>query len=125
MSRKSGAENTTTIFLQTSGQEHNQRVALPIEGPQGLEQLMSSKDSGKFLLPSEFYVVSREDNMRNLVDRNIRTIRDVFEEDPNKILVSVQIEEDQIDHLENGLTGRSRRLIPLLLLAELVKKINS
>jgi len=86
---------------------------------------MSSKDSGKFLLPSEFYVVSREDHMRNLVDRNIRTIRDVFEEDPNKILVSVQIEEDQIDHLEKGLTGRSRRLIPLPLLAELVKKINS
>lgn len=86
---------------------------------------MTDDKSGKFLLPTEFYVVSREDTMHALVERNISTVKEVFEKDPGKILVSVQIEEDQIEHLAKGLTGRSRRLIPLPLLAELIQKLNS
>lgn len=64
-----------------------------------------------------------DDGYKGLVHRNIDHITQIFEEDPSKILVSVQIEEDQIEHLKSGLHGRSRRLIPLPVLARLLKKL--
>ena len=72
--------------------------------------------------PPELIVV-RSDAFGALVDRNVQTVQGVFEEDPGRILVSVQIEEDQIDHLSKGLSGRSRRLIPLPVFAKLVAKL--
>jgi hypothetical protein len=86
---------------------------------------MTKKKVKKLAPVAPEYIVQRDDAFRALVERNVKTINDVFTEDPNKILVSVQIEEDQIDHLAQGLTGRSRRLIPLPLFAELIRKLNS
>lgn len=64
-----------------------------------------------------------DEGYKGLVRRNIDHITQIFEEDPSKILVSVQIEEDQVEHLKSGLQGRSRRLIPLPVLARLLKKL--
>lgn len=55
-----------------------------------------------------------------LVRRNVTEVRRQFDEDPSKVLVSVQLETEQIDHLGSGLNKRHRRLIPLTLLAEMV-----
>lgn len=64
-----------------------------------------------------------DEGYKGLVRRNIDHVTRVFEEDPSKILVSVQIEADQVEHLQSGLQGRSRRLIPLPVLARLLKKM--
>jgi len=64
-----------------------------------------------------------DDGYKGLVRRNIDDVTQVFEEDPSKILVSIQIEDDQVEHLRTGLQGRSRRLIPLPVLARLLKKM--
>jgi hypothetical protein len=60
-----------------------------------------------------------------IVTRNEEVIRTQFEDDPSKILVAVQLEEDQIEHLNSGLMKRSRRLVPLPLLAELIARLNA
>lgn len=57
---------------------------------------------------------------QQLIDRNVKAIREQIQDDPTKVLVSVQLENDQIDHLVNGLTKRSRRLIPLTVLVRLI-----
>jgi glycerol-3-phosphate cytidylyltransferase-like family protein len=64
-----------------------------------------------------------EENFRVLIARNVKVVKEVFEENPENVLVSVQLEEDQIDHLARGLTGRSRRLIPITVFAELLRKL--
>lgn len=64
-------------------------------------------------------------NYDGIVGRNIRDVEKQFEEDPSKILVSVQLEDEQIEHLNSGLRKRSRRLIPLTTLASFLKKLNS
>lgn len=78
----------------------------------------------KVELPPELIVVKTE-SFDKLVARNVETVTQVFEEDPNRVLVSIQIEEDQIDHLSKGLSGRSRRLVPLPFFAKLIQKLNS
>lgn len=60
-----------------------------------------------------------------IVGRNIQDIELQFQEDPSKILVSVQLEDEQIAHLNSGLTKRHRRLVPLTTLAEFIKQLNS
>lgn len=60
-----------------------------------------------------------------IVTRNEEALRAQFEEDPSKILVAVQLEDDQIEHLNSGLMKRSRRLVPLPLLAELIARLNA
>jgi hypothetical protein len=65
------------------------------------------------------------DSFDLIVGRNETVIRDQFEADPSKILVAVQLEDDQIEHLNSGLMKRSRRLVPLPLLAELIARYNS
>jgi len=66
-----------------------------------------------------------ETTFKSLIDRNTAAVQEAFNENPEQILVSVQLEEDQIDHLSKGLMGRSRRLIPLTLLAKFIKELNS
>lgn len=59
-------------------------------------------------------------------NRNIELVREQFEKDPSKILVSVQLEDDQIRHVESGFTQHvRRRFIPLTVLAELIEEYNS
>ena len=60
-----------------------------------------------------------------LVTRNEKDVYTSFKEDPNKILVSVQINDEQKEHLTSGLNRRSRRLIPLPLLAKMIKEYNA
>lgn len=48
-----------------------------------------------------------------LIGRNVRAVVETFNKDPYKILVSVQLANEQVEHLTSGLTRRSRRLIPL------------
>lgn len=83
---------------------------------------MSQKTKPKMDLPAELIIV-KSDTFDKLIDRNVKTVSDVFSDDPAKVLVSVQIEEDQIEHLAKGLSGRSRRLIPLPVLAKLLQKL--
>jgi len=64
-------------------------------------------------------------NYEGIVGRNVRDVGKQFEEDPSKILVSVQLEDEQIEHLNSGLRKRSRRLIPITTLAAFIKKLNS
>lgn len=64
-----------------------------------------------------------EPKLGALVDRNTEVITKLFDEDPSKILVAVQTEEDQIAYLQSGLTKRSRRLIPLTVFARLVSEL--
>lgn len=76
--------------------------------------------------------ISLEDNAKDmfsrrvdqLVDRNTEDVWAQFLEDPEAILVSVQIEEEQEEHLRSGLTMRSRRLIPITLLAKMLKDLS-
>ncbi len=63
--------------------------------------------------------------VRVLVERNVRDVMDQFQKDPRTILVSVQIEEEQTAHLQSGLTKRSRRLIPITLLAKMLTDLSS
>lgn len=59
-------------------------------------------------------------------NRNIGLVQEQFSKDPNKILVSVQLEDDQIKHVASGFTQHvRRRFIPLTVLAELIKELNS
>jgi len=58
-----------------------------------------------------------------LVARNEVDVYEAFKENPNSILVLVQMEEEQKDHLNSGLNKRSRRLIPITLLAKMLKEI--
>ena len=57
-----------------------------------------------------------------LVARNTYDVYEAFKENPNNILVSVQLVEEQKEHLDSGLSKRSRRLIPLPLLAKMLKE---
>lgn len=59
-----------------------------------------------------------------IVERNANEVWAQFLEDPEAILVSVQIEEEQEEHLCSGLTKRSRRLIPITLLAKMLKELS-
>lgn len=58
-----------------------------------------------------------------LVGRNVLDVRRQFDEDPSKVLVSVQLEVEQREHLGSGLGKRHRRLIPLTLLAEMLSDL--
>ena len=59
-------------------------------------------------------------------NRNVELVRDQFGKDPSKILVSIQLEDDQIRHVESGFTQHvRRRFIPLTVLAELIEELNS
>jgi hypothetical protein len=64
-----------------------------------------------------------DEGYKGIVKRNIDDVTRLFDEDPTKILVSVQLEADQVDHLKSGLSGRSRRLLPLPVFARLLKKM--
>jgi len=79
--------------------------------------------SGSTKIPSPELIVVHSDAFDALIERNVVTVEEVFQEDPTRILVSVQIEEDQIDHLSRGLSGRSRRLIPLPVFVKLVAQL--
>lgn len=76
--------------------------------------------------------ISLEDHVEDMYDRRVdrlveRNVEDVwaqFLEEPEAILVSVQIEEEQEEHLRSGLTKRSRRLIPITLLAKMLKDLS-
>ncbi len=65
-----------------------------------------------------------ERRVDSLVVRNTEDVWKQFLEDPEVILVSVQIEEEQEAHLRSGLTQRSRRLIPITLLAKMLKELS-
>jgi hypothetical protein len=61
-----------------------------------------------------------------LVERNIDLIEKQFEEDPSKILVAVQLTDDQEAHLAHGLHAAvRRRLIPLPVIADLISRYNN
>ena len=60
-----------------------------------------------------------------LVTRNIEDVYTAFKRNPDDILVSVQIEEEQKEHLNSGLVRRSRRLIPISLLARMLKEYDA
>jgi len=63
------------------------------------------------------------DKLHNtLVSRNTKDVYEAFQKDPDKILVSVQLVDEQIEHLGSGLNKRPRRLIPLTLLARMLKE---
>jgi hypothetical protein len=62
--------------------------------------------------------------LNQIIGRNIEDVQAVFDDDPSKILVSVQLEEDQIEHLGSGLRKRNRRLIPLTVLARFIHQLN-
>jgi len=55
-----------------------------------------------------------------LVERNVEEVLAQFQKNPNTILVSVQIEDEQEAHLRSGLNKRSRRLIPITVLAKML-----
>jgi len=61
--------------------------------------------------------------VEKLVRRNVHDIRAQFAKDPSSILVSVQIEDEQEEHLQSGLSRRPRRLVPITLLAEMLKEL--
>jgi len=73
---------------------------------------------------SDGIVVAYERLVEQIVDRNVDDVWAQFTKDPASILVSVQIEEEQEEHLRSGLTKRSRRLIPVTLLAKMLKELS-
>ena len=62
----------------------------------------------------------KERGYTGIVGRNVKDVETQFAEDPSKILVSVQLEKEQIEHLGSGLGKRHRRLIPLTTLAKML-----
>jgi len=60
-----------------------------------------------------------------LVTRNEKDVYEAFKKSPNAVLVSVQIRDEQIEHLGSGLNKRSRRLIPFTLLARMLKEYDA
>jgi hypothetical protein len=61
--------------------------------------------------------------VEKLVSRNVDDVWTQFQRDPGSILVSVQLEDEQEEHLRSGLSARSRRLIPITLLAKMLKTL--
>ena len=96
-------------------------AALTINGLLKATVIMSKKKTRK--IPHTELLVVPNDTFTSLKERNEKVVQKLFNEDPGKILVSIQIEEDQIEHLASGLTGRSRRLIPLPFFIKLIKEL--
>ncbi len=69
-------------------------------------------------------IAAHERRVERIVNRNADDVWAQFTEDPESILVSVQIEEEQEEHLRSGLTKRNRRLIPITLLARMLKDLS-
>ena len=62
--------------------------------------------------------------VEKIVSRNVADVWAQFEKDPSSILVSVQLEAEQEEHLRSGLTKRSRRLVPITLLAKMLSELS-
>jgi len=69
-------------------------------------------------------VIETARRVEQLVSRNTADVYAQFQKDPDSILVSVQIADEQEDHLHSGLMLRSRRLIPITLLAKMLKELS-